>query len=882
MSNAWIFGCNPQKYDLAGEIRAGQIEVGTEDSWQANQRRREMQLGDTVYHWMTGKQAGIYAVSTLTSEPYEDENPRWPDHKWWVDLRFDRVLEQHRPKADLEKHPVLKELTILRMPRLTNYSLAPGQAEVLRQLVDGETAMETETALSQRRIWKISAGQGGFAWPEFREHSIVGIGYAKVKVEPTRFASFDEMKSEAQRATQDRPSHGAIEQVWVFGHEMKIDDTVIAYGGGTVLGIGKIMGEYAHNPTEDFPLGRMRKVSWTDLTPRPTSSFSADLRTVLTRRRTIVELTEEHLAEISGYQTPIESARSMAIPSLASFLSVNGFHFPQHLLATYLLSLQTKPFVILTGISGTGKTKLAQLFAEWMSPAVEVQTIIKDTPEDDVDSFYLEVHPSYLQGGFVVPKRAYRYFDVPDLNHTIKIMVELGDTGEAIECSLRNQGSGRGGFVYFSHRKGVREWLNESFQAGDILQFERVEEGIRYRLTKFTPVERRVMKRTPRLAFVSVRPDWTENRGLLGFYNLITGAYQTTNFLRLLIQAARDLSVPHFVLLDEMNLAKVEYYFADFLSVLESRYRQGVELKQASLHLHDVPRCVLVQGESLWEEESEDSDQFVCTVRCNTCPLRAGVDEGQWLRGQSDYEDAHKAGFDSTRYVPPRLFVPSNVYFSGTVNVDETTYMFSPKVLDRANTIEFNEVDLASYFSQPEAEDAAQVADDRIRQAFTFGDEFIRLPKDVPLRTDPNLAPYRDRLITLVNLLRPYNMHFGYRVVDEVLLYLWNAEALADPSFGLDTAFDHQLCQKILPKFHGSQAKLQEPLERLLLFCDDPLWRPPEAGSEQVGSDRERISELKEKSTDQLRSARVRYPRAAHKIRRMLDALEKEGFASFA
>ncbi len=111
---------------------------------------------------------------------------------------------------------------------------------------------------------------------------------------------------------------------------------------------------------------------------------------------------------------------------------------------------------------------------------------------------------------------------------------------------------------------------------------------------------------------------------------------------------------------------------------------------------------------------------------------------------------------------------------------------------------------------------------------------------------------------------------------DEVLLYLWNAKALSDPSFGLDTAFDHQICQKILPKFHGSQAKLQEPLERLLLFCDDPQERQPQTGSDQVSSNRGRINELKKKSIDQLRSVGVLYPRAVYKVRRMLDALEKK------
>lgn len=571
-----------------------------------------------------------------------------------------------------------------------------------------------------------------------------------------------------------------------------------------------------------------------------------------------------------------------------SFVSERGFHFPSYLASTYYLSLQTKPFVILTGISGTGKTKLAQLFADWMSPTVEVQTEVKETPEDDSESFYLEVQPSYLKRGFVIPRRAYEYIDIPDLNKTVSVKVQLGEASETIECSLRNQETRTGSaYMYFSPRARGREWLNTNFEPGDILQIQTIgEEGDerKYKFEKHTPIPRSVIKRTPRLAFISVRPDWTDNRGLLGFYNLITHTYQTTDFLRLLVQAMLAPDQPHFVILDEMNLAKVEYYFADFLSVLESGYLQDGKLTQSPLRLHDLPRCVLAQGEKPWGEEAEleEVEALMCHVSCNDCPLRNGVDELQWSRGESDYDSAHRSGFDPVRYVPPRLFVPRNVYFSGTVNVDETTYMFSPKVLDRANTIEFNEVDLEGYFVQGTDTGSATSVNGRVRAAFTFDGKFAPSPKSKDILVDEDLAPYRVQLIVLNDLLQPYNMHFGYRVVDEVLLYLWNARELDDPAFGLEVAFDHQLCQKVLPKFHGSQAKLQEPLERLALFCIGPEWQSSTSDAEQGTVDRQPISDLKGKSVDSLRSEGVRYPRAAHKIRRMLDALEKEGFASFA
>jgi hypothetical protein len=487
----------------------------------------------------------------------------------------------------------------------------------------------------------------------------------------------------------------------------------------------------------------------------------------------------EHLAEVDAVFNKYVDAGGIGLPpeagvvgppstrllsSLTDYVAGRGFYFPPELLVTYYLSLQTKPFAILTGISGTGKTKLAQLFAEWMSPA--------------------------------------------------------GDD----------------------------------------------------------------------YAFVPVRPDWMDSRGLLGFHNLITGTYSATDFLRLLLRATMNLQSdrprPYFVILDEMNLAKVEYYFADFLSVIESRRRgESGRTEQECLILHNQPRCILAAGnEGVVDPGYYHEKRFTCLVRCEKCPFASLVNEAYHHDGEFDYDEASAAGFAPQHFVPPRLIVPLNVYFAGTVNVDETTYMFSPKVLDRANTIEFGSVRLDTYFSLANADGArTSTADGETIAAFINNGRFALLPKQVPkLQSDPDLETYREQLVRLNQLLKPFEMHFGYRVADEVLLYLWNAKNLSDPAFDLDTAFDHQLCQKVLPKFHGSQARLQDPLEHLLLFCVDSERQPSMPGAELEPADRQRIRELKSKSVDDLRSHGARHPRAAHKVRRMLDTLEKDGFASFA
>jgi len=443
------------------------------------------------------------------------------------------------------------------------------------------------------------------------------------------------------------------------------------------------------------------------------------------------------------------------IDGLQAYLSAHRYHFPPDLLATYYLSLQTKPFVILSGLSGTGKTKLAQYFAEWM---------------------------------------------------------------------------------------GTEE----------------------------------------RATLIPVHPDWTDHRGLLGFCHLLTGTYHATDFLRLLLAAQVDWmhgeKRPYFVTLDEMNLARVEHYFADFLSVLESR-RLGEDgaIHQDPFSLHDQPRCLLAAGNEMPAQSfyTADADYKACIVACETCPFQHLVKE-EHGRGKYAYDEARKGGFNPLYFVPPRLEVPLNVYFTGTVNVDETTFTFSPKVLDRANVIEFGKVDLEGYWGETGQTGnlSYTCADDSIVRALTH--EFT-YPFTTGLRQEAlqelNLAPYREQLAALVHLLEPFHMHFGYRVADEILVYLLNARCLDDPAFNLHAAFDCAVLQKILPRFHGARARLWQPLLRLLAFCTGD----PAATEEQAKT----WGEMSVERIREQAGPEPQLPRSTAKLLRMLSDLETEGFTSF-
>lgn len=327
--------------------------------------------------------------------------------------------------------------------------------------------------------------------------------------------------------------------------------------------------------------------------------------------------------------------------------------------------------------------------------------------------------------------------------------------------------------------------------------------------------------------FVPVRPDWRDSKSLLGYYNPLTSNYEWTPFLRFLLRAAKSYEdgdgPAWFVILDEMNLAHVEYYFADLLSVLESgRDEQG----------------------------------------CTREPLRLA------------YPD------DAEGDLPPReLRLPPNLYIVGTVNVDETTHAFSPKVLDRAFTLELTEADFANY---PPALDGATVdLDGQTRQAiqddFTFGGKWTRVDKQVIADHVAAHPEVRAQLQMLNNLLRPFDLHFGYRVFDEIVSFLDVAEhngLFAD--LGDGAAFDAAVLMKVLPKFHGSRGKLEGPLHAVLAWCVNP-----DAPAQDRLADELRKIESGDDLAETLSQITYRCPATARRAIRLLRALYADGFAAF-
>ena len=378
---------------------------------------------------------------------------------------------------------------------------------------------------------------------------------------------------------------------------------------------------------------------------------------------------EKYLVQEEGEE---ELSTKDTIEQVKKYIASKGFSYDNDLIENFYLSLKSKPFVILAGTSGTGKTKLVKLFAEAI--------------------------------------------------------------------------------------------------------------GAKYKL-------------------VSVRPDWSDSSDLFGHTNL-KNEFVKGAITEYVMEAKTHQEYPYFLCMDEMNLARVEYYLSDFLSLIETRK---------------------------WEN-------------------------GKIITEPIELDDAAEKEFKG-------LYLPENLYIIGTVNMDETTFPFSKKVLDRANTIEFSYVNLVPEFDDMEDEVYPVPQNNKFLKT-----EFLNLKADIQTEQKEVAVKVCEELQGINEILQDANAHVGYRVRDEIVFYMLNNEIAGLLSY--QEAFDNEIMQKILPRIQGSSTGVKELLCKLFKrfagdyssFSQDFIWKQMD-------------SYIKEKSCT--------YRNSATKICYMMRRYEEDGFTSY-
>lgn len=369
------------------------------------------------------------------------------------------------------------------------------------------------------------------------------------------------------------------------------------------------------------------------------------------------------------------------------YIQQQGFSYPELLVENFYLSLKSKPFVILAGISGTGKTKLIQKFAE-----------------------------------------------------------ALGATEANGQFTL-----------------------------------------------------------------IPVRPDWNDPSDLIGYKDL-GGTFRRGKLTYVLEAAAapENRQKPYFVCLDEMNLARVEHYFSDLLSILETQR---------------------------WEDSHIITDTIV-----------------------------------TEEQVGRNIGIPENVFFIGTVNMDETTHPFSKKVLDRANTIEFNHIQLDNFKDLDEAMVSFDEETDPVYPTARFlTSNYLQL-KDAYNDYKELIQSTVQQLVIINSILETIHAHVGFRVRDSICFYL-----IYNDRFSLMTAqeaIDLQIMQKILPRIQGNNAAVKKVIIELLLYCINGST----ANSKDYVDGEKDVEQVWARH---VRESNVKHPQSARKLIYMLRRLDDDGFTSF-
>lgn len=727
----WIFQSSPDVWDLRNAIRQlSQI------NWLVSHHASEVKPGDRVYMWEAGATAGILAVGTVTDFPADRPNPPEEarfnrsldprrDRQPRVNVRLTQLVEPPLSRQEIQADPALINLSILKQPHATNFPVTPSEAIALDRLLASRlqplpsvvkrqisTAFQEilSTYPSTRQgapfaadnpIWSVfhrivqslqvseplranthlkirfSVGQGNWAkvpWiaiMDDRETTTTQRGIYCVylfRQDGTGvYATLNQGVMEPQR------ERGAVEGKNYLRAKAKTIRTkvgLLAQQGFLLddnidMKADKGLGSDYEDSTIAYRLYEKDAVPDDNVILR-------DLEALLEAYRDVID------------STPVTVTLDQVFENFSNALTVAGLTFGQdhgRIVRAFLASLMTKPLVILTGLTGSGKTQVAIKFGEWLG--------------------------------------------------------------------------------------------------------------------------------TEHKELVPVRPDWTGPEALFGYEDLLrppkdgSRPWAVPRTLEFMLRAARDPGSPYLLVLDEMNLAHVERYFADFLSGMETT-----------------------------EEILEN------LVRL----------DGDWRVSPTD---------------PNRLAIPRNLFVVGTVNVDETTYMFSPKVLDRANTLEF-QVRTEDLLLSPGKPSVLAPGDRTLVAAF------LKTATDDAWQ-DSHPAPGKDdfihKFIDLHRLLSAYGAEFGHRTIFEAVRFAAIYAALGEPDW--HDALDLQLMQKVLPKLHGSRRKLEDLLIALAKFCVDLT-----ATLEPRRPD-DPFDPLKADETSAL------LPISLSKVKRMLAALRADQFTSF-
>ena len=307
---------------------------------------------------------------------------------------------------------------------------------------------------------------------------------------------------------------------------------------------------------------------------------------------------------------------------------------------------------------------------------------------------------------------------------------------------------------------------------------------------------------------IEVKPNWHDSTELLGYYSNLNMSYQFKKFVKFLVKAKMNPEVPFFVCLDEMNLAPVEQYFAEILSIMETRKHPKIEGSD-EINKDIIKTGAIIDsayfekytwkgkgGEKMERNEPmSDRDWYFEFFNQDT------LSEGE--KAQADkYKGSYTLGKEG-------LTLPDNVIIIGTVNMDDTTHQFSRKVIDRAMTIEMNGGKLSNMFGGSKdleylPQEEQEKWQNSFRQLYVIADEVLEAHPD---EAEDIVKKVPEKLENINKALKGTPFEVSYRVLNELTIMVGvlldskkEGENIDDI---INQALDHILLMKILPRIEG-------------------------------------------------------------------------------